>query len=97
MERSLGFERTIKPANYESLKVSSFIGGISEHLWLNEKFISNLYDLMTVQAYKAIYKEQGLIELLHRNKGNELTHLNELENQLLGFHNSIIQTTVEKE
>lgn len=100
MERSIGFERTIKPANYESLKVTSYISGIPLEFWSDEQFVANLYNLMTAQAYKAVYNEVSLIESLHEHKGEELDELQKIEQELLQILNLdgiIVRTNLEKE
>lgn len=100
MERSIGFERSIQPKQFESLKVSSFVSNIPFEQWKDEKFIDGLYKLLTVQGYKALMNETSLVNGLKESGLEPTEYLAQLEKELLDYlklDELQLETKVEKE
>lgn len=98
MNRTLGFERTIKPRDYESVKVSSYINEIPDTAWIKEGFIEELGNLLTVQAYKILTNDFILDKELRGTGGSKKELLDNLEKQILeslDLENLIISLNVE--
>ena len=99
MERSIGFERTIKPKDYESLKVTSSVNNIPLEYWQNPLWIEGLYQLMITQSYKAIFAEDAFLQELREQKEGKLERIKEVENgllELLALQGITVNTNVEK-
>ena len=98
MNRTLGFERTLKPRDYESVKVSSYISDIPDSVWTREGFIEELGNLLTVQAYKILMNDHILDKELRGSGGEKKELLDNLEKQILetlNLENIILNLNVE--
>lgn len=98
MNRTLGIEKTIKPRDYESVKVSSFVTDIPDELWVKEGWFENLGKLLTAQTYQILTNERLLDRELRDAEGTPKDNLNALEKSLreqLDLENIIINLNVE--
>jgi hypothetical protein len=98
MNRTLGIEKTIKPRDYESVKVSSFITDIPDSAWAKEGWFEDLAKLVTAQTYKILLNERLLDKELKDSEGTPSENLDALVKVLLAeldLENIIINLNVE--
>jgi hypothetical protein len=74
MERSIGFEKTIQVAQFEPIKVSSYINDIPQEVWSNTDFIQQLYRLLIIESYQTVFDERVVKQQLSEGNPNEVLH-----------------------
>jgi hypothetical protein len=61
MDRSIGFEKTWQVAQYEPVKISTYVNNIPQELWMNDEFMDELYTLIISESIGAFYIEREIV------------------------------------